>query len=300
MALSPTDPAYRAEVVPNSVDVLGKRLCVAYQRPAAAFGAKGNLTHYSGYHRSRRWILNSPDSRYGERDYSVLRDLDRGGDEDWVSAFDFTPGEWGSRRNRELMVELTGRVYAAAKARDPRVSVLREFSGTLDGKTVVTFNCADGSLKSPFDSSHLDHGHGSFWRARAADDHSGLLAVLIGGDDMSQQAESILAALASGGLSYVDNAGKTQQFVPTVEIYRQLDFRKAVTNILTSIAERVDIDAAELDAVKAAAKEGALSAADGLAAAVVAALPEGERVTKSDVEHAIRSVLGGLDGATPA
>lgn len=123
-----------------------------------------------------------------------------------------------------------------------------------------------------------------------------------GVDDMSAQAESILAAFAGGMPTYTDNAGRTQQFVPVVEIWRMIEFRRGVTNALAAIAEKVDVelDPADLDAIKAAAKEGALSAAEGLAAAVVAALPEGQRVTKADVEQAIRSVLGGLDGATPA
>ncbi len=75
------------------------------------------------------------------------------------------------------------RVYDAAKARDPRLAGLREFAGTIDGVNVITFNCADGSLKSPFDRSHLDHTHGSFWRSRAGNDHTGILQVLLGKDD---------------------------------------------------------------------------------------------------------------------
>lgn len=180
MALNPTDRYYRAEVVPSSIDDLGEGLCEAYDRPPEAFGAKGNLVHTYGYHRSRAWILNSPDSRYGVNDYSVRHANDKLGDSDSVSAFDFVPAEWGTKRNRQLMVEITTRVYVAAKARDPRLYALREFAGTIDGKTVITFNCADGSLKNPFDSSHVDHGHGSFWRRYAADHHGGVLAVMLG------------------------------------------------------------------------------------------------------------------------
>lgn len=180
MPLNPEDPYYQAEETPSSIKALGVGLCAAYRRPAAAFGAKGNKIHLYGYHRSRRWILNSPDSRYGSRDYSVIRILDQGGDPDLISAFDFTPGEWGTKQNRTLMVEITTRVYEAAKARDPRLFALREFAGTIDGKTVITFNCADGSLKDPFDSTHLDHGHGSIWRSYAAANHSGILAVMLG------------------------------------------------------------------------------------------------------------------------
>lgn len=184
MPLSPSDRYYRAEATPASISQLGAGLRTAYAQPADAFGAKGNTVHTSGYHRSRAWILHSPDSRYGASDYSVRQALDLGGSDDDVSAFDFTPADWGSTRNRQLMVDLTARVHTAAKARDPRLANLREFAGTLDGRTVVTFNCADGSFKTPFDPSHLDHVHGSFWRSRAANDHAGLLAVLLG-DDMA-------------------------------------------------------------------------------------------------------------------
>lgn len=184
MPLDPNDPYYRQEVVPPAIDLLGVGLREAYHQPPSAFGAKGNTVHYSGYHRSRRWILHSADSAYGAADYSVRQSLDKGGDEDWVSAFDFTPGVWGSADNRAKMRELTSRVYTAAKNRDPRLADLREFAGTIDGSHVITFNCSDGSLKSAFDSSHLDHCHGSFWRSRAANDHSGILAVMLGEEDM--------------------------------------------------------------------------------------------------------------------
>lgn len=180
MAISALDPYYRAETTPVSVYRIGAALCAAYNQPDNAFGAKGNLAHASGYHRSRAWVLHSVDSRYGSDDYSVFKPLDRGGADNDVSAFDFTPGVWGTADNRRRMVEITARVYTAAKAGDPRLSNLREFAGTLDGRTVVTFNCADGSLKGPFDSSHLDHVHGSFWRSSAANDHAGIIEVMLG------------------------------------------------------------------------------------------------------------------------
>lgn len=193
MTISATDRYYRAETTPASITRLGASLGRAYGQPADAFGAKGNLVHASGYHRSRAWVLNSPDSRYRGGDYSVTQPLDQGGAASDVSAFDFTPGDWGTAENRRRMRELTDRVYRAAKAKDPRLANLRDFAGTVDGKTVITFNCADGSLKGAFDSSHLDHIHGSFWRSRCADDHTGVLAVLLG-DTMTNPVEKTDAA----------------------------------------------------------------------------------------------------------
>lgn len=186
MPLSQSNPAYIAEETPAAITAMEGPLCTAFGVGLDAFGAKGNLVHTSGYHRSRRWVLTSPDSRYGSSDYSVKQDADQYGDRDWVSAFDFTPGAWGTAENRRRMQLITGRVYAAAKARDPRLADLREFAGTLDGRTVVTFNCSDGSVKAPFDSSHLDHVHGSFWRSRAGNNHAGIVSVMLGtptGDD---------------------------------------------------------------------------------------------------------------------
>lgn len=226
MAISPADKYYRAEVTPTSITALGASLRAAYRRPADAFGAKGNLVHASGYHRSRAWVLHSPDSRYGARDYSVQAAQDQGGDTNGLAAFDFTPGEWGSAQNRILMAQITGRVYAAARMRDPRVSALREFAGTLDGRNVVTFNCADGSLKSPFDSSHLDHVHGSFWRMYAAVDHSGLLAVLLGEeeDDMG---------LTPGEYTVLANThDRTNAIVQNLPTYTVDGGKKAETNRL--------------------------------------------------------------------
>lgn len=180
MALSPSDPRYRAEVVPASITAMAAPLCAAYGVSRDAFGDKGNLVHTSGYHRSRNWVLYSPDSVYGSSDYSVRLLQDRSGDPDNVSAFDFTPGTWGTADNHAKMIQLTNRMWAAAKANDPRLADLREVAGTVDGRNVITFYAQGGGLKSPFDSSHLEHLHGSFWRSAAANDHRGIVDVMLG------------------------------------------------------------------------------------------------------------------------
>lgn len=183
MPLSTRDPYYKAEVVPESIDDMAAPLCSAYGVGAGAFGAKGNLVHTSGYHRSRDWVLNSKDSKYKSRDYSVQRELDKQGDPDWISAFDFTPGDWGTAENRRRMIEITKRMRAAARRNDPRLADLFEFAGTEDGKTVITFYCQGGEAKAPFDLSHLDHIHGSFYRGRAANNHRGVIEVMLGLED---------------------------------------------------------------------------------------------------------------------
>lgn len=175
MAVSASDPAYRAEVTPPAIGALGVRLCSAWGVGATAFGSRGNLQHTNGYHRSRRYnLVHAPGN------YSIQLAADRGGDENWVSAFDFTPDVWGTAANRSKMTIITKRMRAAARARDPRIRTLREFAGTEDGHNVVTIDMQTGGDRTPFDSSHLDHGHGSILRMYAADDHTGIFEVMAG------------------------------------------------------------------------------------------------------------------------
>lgn len=58
------------------------------------------------------------------------------------------------------------------------------------------------------------------------------------------------------------------------------------------LAEKVDIDPAELEQIRAAAREGAASAGDALVAAVLAKLPPGT-LTRDDVEAAVRDAFAG-------
>lgn len=187
MPLDPGDPYYRAELISPTIAAMEHPLCDAYGVPLGNFGSKGNENHTSGYHRSRNWILNSPDSAHGSGDYSIQLGLDHG-DNDDVAAFDFTPGEWGSADNRAKMKQLTQRLLTACQNHDPRVASLREFAGTLNGTSVVTWDCSRNAFKTPFDSSHLDHIHGSIYRTKTRADHSGILSVMLGSsgtdDDM--------------------------------------------------------------------------------------------------------------------
>lgn len=204
MPLDQNNPAYIAEVTPQSITRMNVQLCAAFGVSADHAGAKGNTVHLSGFHRSPRWLRTSPDSRYGSRDYSIQATRNRGGNENWIAAEDFTPGAWGTRDNREKMKAITRRVLTAAQRYDPRLIDVFEFAGTLDGVSVVTFAGQGGAMKTPFDDSHLDHGHTSFWRDGAANDHSGVVQVMLGiteDEDMGQ-----------GGI--VINADKTNIGVP--------------------------------------------------------------------------------------
>lgn len=187
MPLDPGDPYYRAELISPTIAAMEHPLCDAFGVGLGNFGSKGNENHLSGYHRSRNWILNSPDSAHGSGDYSIQLSLDHGNNDD-VAAFDFTPGVWGSSDNRSKMKLITQRLLTACQAHDPRVANLREFAGTLDGFHVITWDCSRNAFKTPFDSSHLDHVHGSIYRTKTRADHSGIVSVMLGattqGDDM--------------------------------------------------------------------------------------------------------------------
>jgi hypothetical protein len=178
--ISTSDPRYIAEWVPSTISQIGTALRAHYGTGPNSFGAKGNTVHYSGFHRSENWIRNSPDSRYGVNDGSIKGSLNISQDRNAVSAFDFTPGSWGTHENRTLMVEITKRVHEAAKANDGRLRDLYEFAGTLDGSTVVTFYAHGGGFKTPFDRSHLDHVHGSIYRSRQLNSHQGIIGVMLG------------------------------------------------------------------------------------------------------------------------
>jgi hypothetical protein len=179
MPLDPSDPYYRAELISPSIAAMEHPLCDAFGVGLGNFGSKGNTVHTSGYHRSRNWVLHSPDSAHGSRDYSVLLAADNGNPDD-VAALDFTPGSWGSADNRSKMKLITQRLLTACQAGDPRVANLREFAGTLDGSNVVTWDCSRNAFKTPFDSSHLDHVHGSIYRSKTRADHSGIVSVMLG------------------------------------------------------------------------------------------------------------------------
>lgn len=177
--ISTTSGWYRSEYVPATVSAMQVPLCAGLGVPLANFGAKGNTVHDYGPHRSYNWIINAPESRFRYEDRSVLGDLNSLNiDRNAVAAFDITPG------SRAMMRVITARMYNAARRHDLRLGAMREFAGTLDGSTVVRFETNGGRIISPLDSSHLDHGHGVFWRRYAGLDHSGIVEILTG-DDMT-------------------------------------------------------------------------------------------------------------------
>lgn len=275
MPLDPGDSYYRQERIPPSIAAMEAPLCNAYGVPFGNFGAKGNENHLSGYHRSRDWILNSPDSRYGSSDYSVQLAVDKQGNADNVCAFDFTPGAWGTSDNRNRMKTLTKRLIDAAKAHDPRVAELREVAGTLDGTHVVTYDCTRQAFKDPFDSSHLDHIHGSILRGMSDQSHDGLVAVMLGqtGDDDMFLRGPNGSIYLNAGIGLVPLNGSDWAAVSP----------QTLVNVPQSVIDRANgIPTVNLSDASAQA----------IAAAVVAALPPGNPTSQADVVAALQSPAG--------
>lgn len=122
--------------------------------PSAQFsGVLGDSSHTYGYHRSRNALPGN--------DYSVVQGIDRKGDGNAASALDISFPPAG-------MKLVTTRLIDAARRHDPRMQTLREFFGTVTGKTVTGLDVQ--TLKwVTSDPSHLWHLHCSGHRAYVND-----------------------------------------------------------------------------------------------------------------------------------
>lgn len=266
MPLDPGDRYYRAEQISPTIAAMEAPLCKAFGVGLDHFGSKGNTVHTSGYHRSRNWILHSPDSAHGSGDYSIQLAADKTGNGDDISAFDFTPGAWGTADNRAKMRAMTQRLLTACQRRDPRVANLREFAGTLDGSHVVTWDCSRNAFKAPFDSSHLDHVHGSIYRSKTRADHSGIVSVLIG-ESMAEWTQDQInnVVFTTTGIIAPDGTRKPLH-VALGEVWKDVEALKVRP------AATVTLDAGQLDALASAiaAKLGHVPTAQETAQAVIA------------------------------
>jgi hypothetical protein len=255
-----------AEVVPAAIGAMGAPLCAAFGVPSSHFGAKGNNVHDYGPHRSYNWIINSPYSRFRFDDRSVLGALNSVGiDRNAISAFDITPG------SRAKMRQMTERVYQASLARDPRLRTMREFAGTRDGVHVVRFVCDGGGFLSPYDSSHLDHGHGTFWRRYAHDDHSGVVQILIGDDVLTPTQEQQLANIHDWIFDTARGLIAADAGTPHVTTYVPNQWLKALFDRPPVVPAPVDAAALAAELAGNAAFVNAIAGA--VAAQVNAALP---------------------------
>jgi hypothetical protein len=138
----------------------------------------------SGYHSSVHYNrTNYPG------DYSLRAPLDNKGDFDAARAIDLS-------LNTAEMIKGSKRLLAACKDDDPRLYGMREFIGTIDGKTVIAFNrygdghggsrSVSGVLhgSAAGDGGHLWHIHISFFTVYATSHLAAksVTAVLLGED----------------------------------------------------------------------------------------------------------------------
>jgi hypothetical protein len=274
-----SEAAWVDEFTPSSLNILAVRLAIFWDVPRESMGTKGNEAHLSGYHRSRRWIKGS---RYAvSRTYSVSRTAgDRaGGDSNAVCALDYKP------KTLAQLVAACRRLDQATRA--GRLEKITEWYGTFNGEKVVGFDNISNRAASS-DPSHLWHGHLSFDRGRVDESHADVFEVLTGDDDMTPEQFADM----------LEDPGKTGARVRKALRHEMWGRGTglATASTVTAIAGKVDIDPAELEAITGAVTAGVLASADELVAAVLAALPDG-RLTKGDVEDALKSVLrAGVDG----
>lgn len=172
------EPWWDREIVTDELDWLGGELCRRTGRPRVAFGSKGNTAHLKGAHRSQEWILNS---QYCTSRTSTVQTGLSALQARHIAGADFTPGDWGTVKNRQLMVEQTNRLVSNLKA--GRLSGVTQVIGTLNGRTVVGTR-PDGSTFSS-DDSHLEHWHLTLDRRRLTDRPvmERIVVVALGEDD---------------------------------------------------------------------------------------------------------------------
>lgn len=287
------EAAWRDEHAAPALAALAARLRLHW--PGAEIGIRGDNNHLSGYHRSRRWIKES--SFCTNRTYSVSRTSgDRsGGNSNWACAIDL-----GGIAQSELHLACK-RLDAAVRA--GRLEKITEWYGNFgdDGRVDGYDNISDRIASS--DSSHLTHLHMSFDRGRANEDHSDLLAILIG-DDMSWQEN--LTAGPDG--NFATFPAKDWLIGTNIAVWNKVvPAMTTMAAVLDAVAKKIDLDPVELDAIKAAAEAGAragvAAGAQQLAAAVAGALQDELGLTPAEAEaaaeRALRRVLGGLDQPAP-
>lgn len=172
------EPWWDREYVPPSLDALADALRAHFNVGPTLIGCKGDNNHLRGYHRSDEWLANSTfctNRTYSRSETPGNRDP---GSVRWICAIDI-----GGMPRSEL-IEMCRRVDEAV--RSGRYEKVTEWYGNLGGDLRVDgYNNIVNRLATS-DSSHLSHLHLSFDRARVGEDHSDLLAVLIG-DDVSAQ-----------------------------------------------------------------------------------------------------------------
>ncbi|MFY1660913.1 hypothetical protein [Micromonospora sp. WMMD1274] len=238
--------------------------------PAVKLG--GIYADKAGYHNRR--------SALAKTDYSV-EDLaaDRQGPSDKASAWDLTLPE-------AKMKLYSKRLADACKSRDPRLfkdgqPIIREFIGTLDGKTVYCYVLtggkplgvgADAGPDPGRDKSHLWHVHISLIRKFINDWEAiaGILAILKG-EPIEAREEVDMTPNESAQLGYVD--GRVLAMASGTDTVRS-DLKGGGSEVW--IVKKVKELDAKLDQV-------------------IAAPPGSVTITDEQLERVLRKVIGSVD-----
>lgn len=173
-----SEPEYNRETTPGALAVLGVALRQHFKLPANAIGFKGDTEHLYGYHRSRAWVKASRFCTNTTYSVSETPGNRKGGESNWVCAIDVT------LPTKDLLA-VCKRLDAASRA--GTMEKVTEWYGNKDGNQQVDGWDNIRNEVASSDDSHLWHLHMSFDRGRANEDHTDVLNILTGADDMSAE-----------------------------------------------------------------------------------------------------------------
>jgi hypothetical protein len=265
---------------------------------ALAVGDKGNSAHLNGSHRSQEWIERS---RFcTNRTYTVQPGL-TADQKRHIAGVDITP------RTRTDMLAMSQRIDRATRAGQLE-EVVAWYGNTNDDQRVDGYDNIRNALATS-DASHLWHLHLSLDR-RILRDLTAMrrvYATLAGTtpppaateDDMQlTDAFTIPNYDADPGLPAVENTSvKVALGVASQRSWQAMRNTKVLIDLVKKLGEQSGIDAAELEQVEAAARQGAAEAfaeqRAQLVTDIVAALPQDRdgNLSVTDVESAVRSVF---------
>ncbi|MER7331653.1 MULTISPECIES: hypothetical protein [unclassified Micromonospora] len=258
----------------------------------AEVGIVGDSAHRGGYHCGSNRVLT--------RDYSVVESpRDKAGLTLDASALDVGLFEVRSGGRTHNLHTFSSWCVAQCVANTPDSRDIREIIYSPDGRTVKRWDRL--RKRSSGDSSHLWHTHFSFFRdsIKAGRDQTPLFRRylttigLLEDDDMSARAESQIHSMYTGmffgGSSMgrnVDPDGAGTRPADNSLVVK-LDYTMLMLDL---IASRTGIPAAEIERVRAAAREGAAGAADQLVAVIGDAVRDRAGLSDDDVDRVKQAV----------
>ncbi|QLQ38001.1 hypothetical protein [Micromonospora robiginosa] len=289
----------------------------------AEVGIVGDSAHRGGYHCGEDRVVSG--------DYSVVESArDRTGLDRWACALDVGQFEVTTSTGTYDLPHYSRWLVAQCEAGTDDTRDIREVIYSPDGKTVRRWDRL--GRRSSGDITHLFHTHKSYFRdaIRAGRDQTAVIRRylttigLIEGDDDMPTAAEIAKALLAEDLSYTGSGAlplrtllrnlHQQQRGPAFADWQQTReaaaLKAQVAAVATALAKLPALVGAEgTSPAELAAALAALprpepvdvgQLASAVAERVLAGLPPADGpVSRDDLEAALRTVLGSLDGAAP-